>query len=113
MPVFMLEIQYRMPLQIAAWPGYVFYEEKLQNFKPEPTKKDLPPGFSWWNDAPLAFINICTRQTLMRCSYANAGEITVISQTIEKMISAGMFPSQIGVISRYAAQTQLLNRKLP
>ena len=45
--IVMLEIQYRMLPEIAAWPSYYFYGEQLQSARPPATRKDLIPGFAW------------------------------------------------------------------
>ena len=112
MPVNMLDIQYRMPPQIAAWPSVFFYKSQLQSFKSEPTRRQLPRGFSWPHDAPLAFINVCSQETWMNPGYTNLGEVEVICATVTRMLNAGTSPSCIGVISPYAAQTRLFERRL-
>ena len=54
----MLDCQFRMPEQIAEWPGEYFYQGRLQSFKGRSNPAQLPKGFPWAEGSPIVFVDV-------------------------------------------------------
>ncbi|UOY10313.1 IGHMBP2 family helicase [Methanonatronarchaeum sp. AMET6-2] len=116
----LLEIQYRMNKKIMKYPNREFYNNKLKaapqvkrhkltdltNKTDSLIKPKQPITFIDTEDAP-------ERQSKGSTSRQNKGEARITRKTIERLIDIDIQPSEIGVITPYDAQVDLLRQKLP
>ena len=119
--VSLLETQYRMNYRIMAWSSHTFYEGKL---KAAPSVEDRTL-------AQLPGVRDCktTRQEIRlvdtggvmaeqkstdprRSSKANPGEAGVILAEVRKLVTMGVKPENIGVITFYALQADILRHNI-
>ena len=110
---FLLDTQYRMHPTIAQLPSDLFYAGRLASGIDASAR--LPPhGFRWprdgWNVAMVPVEDRAGERSAQGTSYANDAEADVTAQVAEDFLRGGLRPSEIGVISPYSAQVQLLRR---
>ncbi|KAI0729482.1 P-loop containing nucleoside triphosphate hydrolase protein [Fomitopsis betulina] len=120
----LLNVQYRMHAQIAAFPSKVMYQNKLTSHPSVASHllKDLPNANASDEDeetellgTPVAFFDTAGCEYYERAegdeeegSRCNENEATVVKKYIEELINVGISPSQIAVITPYQAQVTLL-----
>jgi regulator of nonsense transcripts 1 len=107
----MLKTQYRMHPVIAEYPSARYYDNQLENGV-SADERDTPAGFLWpdWN-APVAFVPIDGAEELAvdGKSRVNRDEAGWVVRIVEQLLEAGdLQPSDIGVVSPYNGQVQLL-----
>ncbi|KAF9450011.1 P-loop containing nucleoside triphosphate hydrolase protein [Macrolepiota fuliginosa MF-IS2] len=125
----MLEIQYRMHAQICEFPSETLYSSKLQSHESVASHllDDLSnAGAESEDDArellqtPVVFFDTSGCEYFERVdsvdgdegSRCNENEATIVSNWVEKLIGAGVLPSQIAIITPYQAQVTLLTSLL-
>ncbi|EPS95334.1 hypothetical protein FOMPIDRAFT_1132627 [Fomitopsis schrenkii] len=120
----LLNVQYRMHAQIAAFPSKTMYQNKLTSHPSVASHllKDLPNANASDEDeekellgTPVAFFDTAGCEYYERVegdgdegSRCNENEATVVRKYIEELINVGVSPAQIAVITPYQAQVTLL-----
>ena len=101
--VSLLDLQYRMHPQIAAFPSLQFYGGKVGSV-PTPQDRPVVPGLTWpSSDIPIAFVEISgleTREPDGNSLY-NKEEAKIAIGIVKKLLKSGGLagPGDIGVIS--------------
>ncbi|MHC1611476.1 MAG: IGHMBP2 family helicase [Candidatus Methanospirareceae archaeon] len=118
----MLEVQYRMNEEIASFPNKEFYEGKLRAYEGirRRSLRDLLPGSRLIDDEvkPFLFIDTCGgdgfRERVRRGSTSreNVGEAKLVKDIAERLLSLGVRPEEIAIISPYDDQVALIRRML-
>ena len=73
--IIVLEEQYRMLPEIAAWPSKYYYGDRLRCARPAPTSAfELIPGFDWPKHSPMAFVHVDGVEKMKGTSYENQAE---------------------------------------
>ncbi|WEJ94805.1 DEAD-box type RNA helicase [Yamadazyma tenuis] len=112
--VYLLDVQYRMHPQIAAFPSKNFYDGKLKDGDGMLEKNSRP----WHNLFPLSayrFFDIVgsQRQNEFSKSLFNTAEATVALEMVEELMHIlpdKQFSGSIGIISPYKEQIKVLKR---
>ena len=116
----MLTIQYRMHPEIVKFPSYLFYHnkilnddsinERIKNEKLDFNKIFKLPG----NGKPLFFIHNEGLETLIESgtSKINEEEVDLVVLVLEKLIKSGVDFEDIGIITPYTAQKELIVEKM-
>ena len=111
--------QYRMHPKLIEFPSSKFYNNTLIN-----TDQVLNNGrvniefnkkFNWFNkDIPIMFIHSDQRENLSSsgCSWENESEANLVCIIARKIINCGIKESNIGIITPYLAQKELIEDKL-
>jgi len=121
----MLSVQYRMHEQIANWASQAMYHGKLQTHE-SVQKRTLSQleGFhvsdmeddDTMSETPLLLIDTagCDMHEIVNAagSRYNPGEATVVAQHVQRLMGAGMTPSQMCVITPYNGQVEWLRNLL-
>tara|TARA_A100001037_G_scaffold137313_1_gene124225 strand:- start:1352 stop:3442 length:2091 start_codon:yes stop_codon:yes gene_type:complete len=107
----MLKTQYRMHPVISEFSSARYYDNQLENGVSS-QERQAPAGFLWpdW-DAPVAFIPIDGSEELAADgkSRLNRDEAGWVVKIVDDLLSPGdLHPSDIGVVSPYNGQVQLL-----
>ena len=107
----LLKTQYRMHPVIAEFSSARYYDNQLENGV-EASERPAPAGFLWpdW-DAPVAFIPIDGAEELAidGKSRLNRDEAGWVIKIIEQLLQPGdLRPNDIGVVSPYNGQVQLI-----
>ena len=117
----MLDVQYRMNQRIMKWSSDVFYYSKLYASPSvaNHTLAGLPnvspiPGLT---DTVLLLVDTANCDMPEVCpgdssSFANVGEARVACHIVRLLLNSGLRPDQLGVITTYAKQVELLERNL-
>ena len=118
----MLDVQYRMNEEIAEFPNKEFYDGKLKADESvkEHNLLDLLPKSKFVNDdvKPFLFIDTGGRETFKErtrrgsTSKENAGEAKLVEEIAERLLSAGIRPEDIAIISPYDDQVALIRKML-
>ncbi|KAI0826200.1 P-loop containing nucleoside triphosphate hydrolase protein [Irpex lacteus] len=124
----MLNVQYRMHAQIAAFPSKIMYHNKLTSHESvkEHLLRDLPNAKASSEDeekellgTPVAFYDTAGCEYFERMdgdgdegSKCNENEAMVVKNFIEQLTSVGVLASQIAIITPYQAQVSLLTSLL-
>jgi superfamily I DNA and/or RNA helicase len=108
----MLDRQFRMHPEISAFPNKQFYENRIQNGITVDNR--LGPILQCFPNRklPLMFFDCSGDESKIRRSFANELEATIVKQVIEMLRVGGISPSQIGVITPYRGQVELLEEML-
>ncbi len=118
----MLEVQYRMNEEIAEFPNNEFYDGKLR--ADEQVKKhnlrDILTNSEFENEdvKPFLFIDTCGsdefRERVKRGSTSreNQGEAKLVKDIAERLLSLGIRPEEIAIISPYVDQVALIRTML-
>ncbi len=118
----MLDVQYRMNDAIAEFPGKEFYDGKLK--ADESVKKhnlmDIHPESKFVNEDAKPFLFIDTGGSEMfkertrrgSTSKENAGEAKSVEGIAERLLSLGVKPEDIAIISPYDNQVALIRKEL-
>ncbi|KIZ03846.1 putative Regulator of nonsense transcripts 1 [Monoraphidium neglectum] len=114
-PSALLQVQYRMHPSLSAFPNAQFYDGLLVDGV-RAADRTRPQGFAF----PSASHNVVLvdvdgeEQTSQRGSHSNEKEAEVVVRLVTRLVErCGLRTGQIGIISPYKAQVQLLARKLP
>lgn len=114
MPCDVLDCQYRMPPEIGSWPNIYFYENKVQDMKPTTKAQDLPRGFPWPAQRPLAFVNVNGSEMKSGDSFSNTSAGKRIKDIVQSLLLEGRNEaSDIGIITLYRDQKEFLLKTLP
>ncbi|KAF7800225.1 hypothetical protein EIP86_011472 [Pleurotus ostreatoroseus] len=126
----MLNVQYRMHKQIAAFPSKVMYQSKLTSHASvaEHLMRDLPNTQAETEEdekehlaTPVAFYDTAGCEYFERFeedasgdegSRCNENEAMVVKRCVEQLATVGVLPSQIAIITPYQAQVSLLTSML-
>ncbi|KAF7701722.1 ATP-dependent helicase NAM7 [Cucumispora dikerogammari] len=111
-PVNLLNIQYRMHPDIAAFPSQYFYNDQIQNGVSVEAYQDILknvkiPYF------PCSFINTNGKEERSYNSYLNKTEVDLVFYLIDKIyFNKHNLNLTIGIITPYSAQARVLNERL-
>ena len=105
----MLSTQYRMHPDISRMPNQLFYNNELIDGV-QPRDRKIAEKFVLKKH--LNFINNSSKDERNGTSYINKAEIIIVSKLVNSLIQCGVNSSQIGVISAYGAQAQLISENL-
>ena len=120
-PFTLLDIQYRMNPQISSWPSGAFYDGKIVDGNNVEDPSRLP---AWQDNAklmtqPYSFFNIpgVEERNSSTRSYKNSSEADIIVgylKTLVAKLKAMRYRGsvEIGCVTGYTEQVQLLNRKI-
>ena len=109
-PPFMLDTQYRMHPCIAMFPSDLFYGGKLLNGVSAPERRPLA-GFPWPREEfPVAFVPVKGTEMDDGVSKTNEAEAAAACDAVAALLSGGCTPSDIAVVTPYAAQARLIRR---
>ncbi|KAF9804446.1 hypothetical protein IEO21_09395 [Rhodonia placenta] len=124
----MLNVQYRMHEQIAAFPSKAMYQNKLAAHASVASHllRDLPNARAENDDdekevlgTPVVFFDTAGCEYYERTegdgdegSRCNENEVTVVKNHVDQLVGAGILPSQIAIITPYQAQVSLLTTLL-
>ena len=113
----LLETQYRMNETIMNWPSATFYKRELKAAPSVAERKltDLP-GVAVSSTTDRELLLVDTRGAMKeqsskdprKSSIANPGEAGVVVKAIVQLVKNGVKPQDIGVISFYALQVDLI-----
>ena len=118
----MLDVQYRMNDEIAEFPNEEFYDGKLK--ADESVKKhnllDILPESKFVNEdiKPFLFIDTVGSETFKErtrrgsTSKENAGEAKLVEEIAQRLLSSGIKPEDIAIISPYDDQVALIRKML-
>jgi len=118
----MLEVQYRMNEEIASFPNKEFYEGKLQAYEQVKRRnlRDILPESKLIDEEVKPFLFIDTRgsdefrERVRRGSTSkeNVGEAKLVKDIAERLLSLGVTPEEIAIISPYDDQVALIRTML-
>mmetsp|Transcript_33372 Transcript_33372/g.37231 ORF Transcript_33372/g.37231 Transcript_33372/m.37231 type:complete len:1383 (+) Transcript_33372:143-4291(+) len=110
-PPFMLDTQYRMHPCIAMFPSDLFYGGKLLNGVSAPERRPLA-GFPWPREEfPVAFVPVKGTEMDDGVSKTNEAEAAAACDAVTALLTGGQCtPSDIAVVTPYAAQARLIRR---
>ena len=111
--------QYRMHPKIIEYSSRKFYNNTLINshqvLNNGRINSNFNQRFKWFNkDIPIMFIHIDERENLSSsgCSWENEKEANLVCQIVRKIINCGINEYNIGIITPYLAQRELIEDKL-
>jgi hypothetical protein len=109
----LLDTQYRMHPALAHFPSATFYEGALRSGV-RATHRPPPRGFPWPSPTvPLAFLPCDGAERADGTSHTNAAEADAVAGVVRALLAGGeLSPSDIGIVTPYAAQVRLLRRAL-
>lgn len=115
-----LKTQYRANEKIMLWSNDVFYEGELEaddSVKNIDIKDLLTSNTSDCYTDPLILIDTLNadgyyHERRMQTSFTNAGEAKLVAYQVRALISGGLSPRHIGVISPYRSQVDYIKRLL-
>ena len=110
-PPFMLDTQYRMHPAISMFCSDLFYGGKLLDGVSPPERRPLA-GFPWPREEfPVAFVPVNHGfETDDGVSKLNEAEGAAACDAVSALIEGGCPPSEIAVVTPYAAQVRLIRR---
>ena len=111
-PVTQLCVQYRMAEEIQSWPSRQFYGGTLRcasNIK----TRTVPAAFAIPSLFPYTIVDVCvSRETLQGTSWINIEEANAVCALVDVMVRRGLDAGNIGVITGYRAQANLISSRL-
>ncbi|KAF9242318.1 AAA domain-containing protein [Melanogaster broomeanus] len=117
----LLNVQYRMHAQICRFPSKTLYASRLKSHDSVSSHllRDLPNTTSFILGTPVVFFDTAGCEYYERLegdgdegSRCNENEAMVVKRWTERLVEAGILPSQIAVITPYQAQVTLLTSLL-
>ncbi|PCH37521.1 hypothetical protein WOLCODRAFT_92409 [Wolfiporia cocos MD-104 SS10] len=124
----MLNVQYRMHAEIAAFPSKAMYQNKLMSHPSVAAHllRDLPNAKASSEDeekelltTPVAFFDTAGCEYYERTegdgdegSRCNENEATIVKNYVDQLASVGILASQIAIVTPYQAQVTLLSSLL-
>ncbi|CAE7359252.1 Upf1 [Symbiodinium sp. CCMP2456] len=110
---FMLDVQYRMHPAIAAYPAVASYNGKLRSGVSGAMRK-APQGIAWpLPEAPVTFLPVEGKEKSEGTSWFNETEVEAVEALLGSALAWNdIAPTEIGVITPYAAQARLIRRRL-
>ncbi|GAB1220557.1 hypothetical protein ENUP19_0055G0001 [Entamoeba nuttalli] len=111
----MLKTQYRMHPAISEFSNKMFYSSKLENgVSSEDRFDDRIINFFPDYTNPIMFINCDGTEQYgsSGTSYNNAGEVQIIQDVVEKLLNNDIEENEIGIISPYQAQQELISQNV-
>ncbi|BFU24191.1 regulator of nonsense transcripts putative [Entamoeba histolytica] len=109
----MLKTQYRMHPAISEFSNKMFYSSKLENGVSSKDRFDnrIINFFPDYTN-PIMFINCDGTEQYgsSGTSYNNAGEVQIIQEVVEKFLKNKIKENEIGIISPYQAQQELISQ---
>ncbi|BFU23457.1 regulator of nonsense transcripts putative [Entamoeba histolytica] len=109
----MLKTQYRMHPAISEFSNKMFYSSKLENgVSSDDRFDDRIINFFPDYTNPIMFINCDGTEHYgsSGTSYNNAGEVQIIQEVVEKLLNNDIEENEIGIISPYQAQQELISQ---
>eukprot|EP01059_Diplonema_ambulator_P036920 TRINITY_DN950_c0_g1_i2.p1 TRINITY_DN950_c0_g1~~TRINITY_DN950_c0_g1_i2.p1 ORF type:complete len:1900 (+),score=439.49 TRINITY_DN950_c0_g1_i2:41-5740(+) len=109
----LLAVQYRMHPVLATYPSLAMYEGRVSSGV-ESSERPIPEGIDWpVPSLPICFVPVDGPDTPDGMSHFNRNEAQLVVNTVNSLLSASkLSPTQIGIITPYAAQVKLLRRML-
>eukprot|EP00434_Breviolum_minutum_P001487 symbB.v1.2.001311.t4/scaffold57.1/size370615/20 len=110
---FMLDIQYRMHPAIASYPSVASYGGRLRSGI-SGRQRRAPQGIAWpIPEAPVTFLPVEGKESSEGTSWLNETEVDALEALLQSALAWNdISPSEIGVITPYAAQARLIRRRL-
>jgi len=108
----MLDCQYRMHPLIAEFPSNNFYEKKLTTHPSVKAKHD-PKVIPLFKEKPIQFFHLEGEEEKSGTSWLNRYEAYMIEKFLDRILDQGVHPENIGIITPYAGQKDLLKNNLP
>ncbi|CAK9088365.1 unnamed protein product [Durusdinium trenchii] len=107
-----LDEQQRMHPSIAEFPSRCFYDGTLTNGPATATHRPKIPGFPWPSEeVQVAFVECgALKGQEGGRSHENPEEAEALIMVLEHCLRQGLKPSQVGIITGYSAQQELLRR---
>jgi len=102
-----LQVQYRMHPCLSEFPSNTFYEGDLQNGVTASERMPVGDEFPWPNRERPMFFYTCLGQEEVSASgtsYLNRTEAVNVEKIVTRLLSAGVTPAQIGVVTPYDGQ---------
>lgn len=114
-----LQVQYRSNEKIMQWSSNIFYDGEL---KADDSVKDIlisdiiKPTPNCYAD-PLVMIDTLNAgrsyyEVREQTSYKNFGEAAIVETQVRALIESGLKPSQIGIITPYKSQSNLIKKNM-
>jgi len=111
-PHVLLEAQHRMHPAISAFPRAAFYGGRLMDGI-ACEDRPAPDGFHWpKKNMPLCFLPVRGREQREGESLRNEEEAQRVLEVVKGLLNGGLEPSEVGIVSPYAAQVRLLKNTL-
>jgi len=107
----MLDCQYRMHPLIAEFPSQTFYEGKLET-DDSVVQRHHKEAISSFKKNPLRFFDIKGAEEKSGTSWMNTEEAFKVEKILSDLISLGVKPDDIGIITPYVGQKAILQRKI-
>ena len=110
---YLLDTQYRMHPAISQFPCDLFYAGRLKDGV-SARDRPAPRGFRWPRpEWPVAMIPVAHgRESTDGSSKENRAEAMEAVRVVDGLLAGGLRPSEVGLITPYAAQVRLLRRLL-
>ena len=107
----MLDVQYRMHPAIAAFPAVASYNGKLRSGVSGAMRK-APQGIAWpLPEAPVTFLPVEGKEKSEGTSWFNETEVEAVEALLGSALAWNdIAPTEIGVITPYAAQAVMEGR---
>lgn len=109
-----LDEQRRMHPSIADFPAKKFYDEGLHSHVQTKGRRQMR-GFRWPNESCRVCFVDCGRGFIeggRGQSWSNEAEAEALMKVLSRLLRHGVKPHQIGVITGYSAQQELLKRRI-
>ncbi|KAL6763891.1 P-loop containing nucleoside triphosphate hydrolase protein [Haematococcus lacustris] len=112
-PAALLQVQYRMHPALASFPSAHFYGGRVRDGVTA-LQRPAPPGLRWPSPLqPIMFLNVHGQESSGEGnSKANSMEAALVVRVVAALLAAGMAAVDIGVVTPYTAQVQLITRML-
>eukprot|EP00440_Ansanella_granifera_P027079 gb/GFBE01029411.1/.p1 GENE.gb/GFBE01029411.1/~~gb/GFBE01029411.1/.p1 ORF type:complete len:828 (+),score=188.72 gb/GFBE01029411.1/:1-2484(+) len=112
-PPFLLDVQYRMHPAIAAYPSVASYQGQLRSGV-SGSKRKAPQGIAWpVPEAPVTFLPVEGKESSEGTSWINETEVDAVEALLGSALAWNdIQPTEIGIITPYAAQARLIRRRL-
>jgi senataxin len=112
---YQLTEQYRMSSELCEWTSHKYYEGRLKTADDVYDRADISLSGCALFDQSVAFVDISSGKEARKVgetSYCNEEEASAIVNTVKTLLARGISCDQIGIISFYKSQVQLLTRML-
>ncbi|KAG2481971.1 hypothetical protein HYH03_019078 [Edaphochlamys debaryana] len=117
-PATMLQVQYRMHPTLSAFPSARFYGGRLMDGvgpgQRPPPPVPLPGAAEQGVGQPVMFVDVADgrEEVAQGGSKSNRAEARVVVGLVRGLLRAGLGPADIGVVTPYVAQVQLISNLL-
>ena len=100
----MLDMQYRMHIDIATWPSSHFYKKRLLTAPHLQQSQQQIRGFPWPSDSSICFVHADGYDTKIGNSYTNQQQIDIAKKIVQNLLATGdIKATEIAVLAPYDA----------